>query len=313
MKREILFSMESPYRDTFRIQGFRFGEGEKTLAIVGAMRGDEIQQQYICSQLVRHLLELENQGKLANDYQILIVPSANPFSMNIEKRFWAMDNTDINRMFPGYNLGETTQRIASGLFEAIKDFKYGIQLTSFYVPGNFIPHIRLQKTGYEDIEGAKLFGMPYISIRKPKPYDTTLLNYNWQIWGCKAYSLYSGQNDEISSPEAASAINTIMRYMQRIGLTTDTAKQLADFNSVVIDEKDLISVITPTSGIFKRVRNAGHVVEKGDTLAYIIDPYEGSVKSEIKSPTDGVIFFSHNKATCLQNTPLFKIYDGTPI
>ena len=39
--------MSSPYRDEFRINGYWFGEGEKTVAIVGAMRGDEIQQQYI--------------------------------------------------------------------------------------------------------------------------------------------------------------------------------------------------------------------------------------------------------------------------
>lgn len=41
--------------------------------------------------------------------------------MNIKKRFWPTDNTDINRMFPGYDLGETTQRIAAGVFEVIKD------------------------------------------------------------------------------------------------------------------------------------------------------------------------------------------------
>ena len=47
--------MTSPCRDNFRITGYHFGKGEKTLAIVGAMRGDEVQQQYICSQLVNRL------------------------------------------------------------------------------------------------------------------------------------------------------------------------------------------------------------------------------------------------------------------
>ena len=55
MRVETIFEMNSPYRDNFRIQGYRFGEGAKTLAIVGAMRGDEVQQQYICSQLVSRL------------------------------------------------------------------------------------------------------------------------------------------------------------------------------------------------------------------------------------------------------------------
>lgn len=134
--------MKSPFRDTFRIKGFRFGEGEKSLALVGAMRGNEIQQQYICSQVVCRLAALEKEGRLTPGHEILIVPSVNPFSMNIEKRFWAMDNTDINRMFPGYNQGETTQRIAAALFDAIQGYTYGIQLASFYVPGDFVPHVR---------------------------------------------------------------------------------------------------------------------------------------------------------------------------
>lgn len=79
MKNEIVFSMESPFRDTFRIQGFRFGEGEKSLALVGAMRGNEIQQQYICSQTVCRLAALEKEGRLALGHEILVIPSVNPF------------------------------------------------------------------------------------------------------------------------------------------------------------------------------------------------------------------------------------------
>jgi len=52
--------------------------------------------------------------------------------MNISKQFWTMDNTDINRMFHGYDQGETTQHIADGLFKLIKDHVYGIQMASFY-------------------------------------------------------------------------------------------------------------------------------------------------------------------------------------
>ena len=44
MKREILFSLQSLYRDDLRVTGFRFGEGEKAACIVGALRGNEVQQ-----------------------------------------------------------------------------------------------------------------------------------------------------------------------------------------------------------------------------------------------------------------------------
>ena len=119
MKKKVLFSLKSPYREQLDIVGFKFGHGKKSLAIVGAMRGNEVQQMYVCSRMVQELKKLESKGRIAEDTEILVVPCVNYYSMNIGKRFWAMDNTDINRMFPGYNLGETTQRIADGLFSKL--------------------------------------------------------------------------------------------------------------------------------------------------------------------------------------------------
>lgn len=245
MKNEIIFSMESPFRDTFRIQGFRFGEGEKSLALVGAMRGNEIQQQYICSQTVCRLAALEKEGRLAPGHEILVVPSVNPFSMNIEKRFWAMDNTDINRMFPGYDQGETTQRIAAALFEAIQGYTYGIQLASFYIPGDFVPHVRITRTGYEDASVATLFGLPFVCLYKPLPFDTTLLNYNWQIWGTKAFSIYSGGNDTVEGKTVTDCIHTLFRFMQRTGLVDYTDYGSPDYNSRLLDEEELVPVKLP--------------------------------------------------------------------
>ena len=39
-------------------------------------------------------------------------------------------------MFIRYDKGETTQRIAAGIFEAVSNYDYGIQLASFYLRGN---------------------------------------------------------------------------------------------------------------------------------------------------------------------------------
>lgn len=81
-------------------------------------------------------------------------------------------------MFPGYDKGRTTQRIASVLFEKINDYKYGIRFASFYMPGTFDPHIRMMKTGYEDTKTALEFGLPYVILHTPRPFDTMTLNYN---------------------------------------------------------------------------------------------------------------------------------------
>ena len=197
MKREILFRLQSLYRDDLRVTGFRFGEGEKAACIVGALRGNEVQQMYVASQLVRRLSRLEEQGKLTPGREILVVPSVNHFSMNIGKRFWSLDNTDVNRMFPGYLQGETTQRIAAKLFEQISTYQYGIQFASFYMPGNFLPHVKMMDLGLQSSAMGCSFGLPYVLVRNPRPYDTTTLNYNWQVWETKAFSVYTTATDSI--------------------------------------------------------------------------------------------------------------------
>ena len=53
------------------------------------------------------------------------------------------------------------------------------------------------KTGYENVEVAKEFAMPYIMLRNPKPYDTTTLNYEWQVWGTQAISIYTPGTDQV--------------------------------------------------------------------------------------------------------------------
>ena len=59
MRKELLYSLSSPYREEMKVWGYHFGKEEKSACIVGATRGNEIQQLYVCSQLIRKLTELE--------------------------------------------------------------------------------------------------------------------------------------------------------------------------------------------------------------------------------------------------------------
>jgi len=305
MKRERLFVLPSPYRDEFRIHGFRFGSGRKSIAVVGAMRGDELQQQYICSQLVKTLQDLEDNRAISDGCEILVIPSANPFAMNIGKRFWAMDNTDINRMFPGYDLGETTQRIAGALFEHIQGYEFGVQLASYYIPGDFIPHVRMMHTGFENLELASGFGLPYTLVRSPMPIDTCTLNYNWQIWQTQAFSIYSGHTSVIDGPLANDTLAAILRFMDLHGIIHYHTHP--GYTSEVLQEENLINVKARRAGILYRMCKTDDIVRRGQVLARILDPYDGSVRWEVQAPEDGTIFFMHNKALVLENSILFRI------
>lgn len=305
MKKKTIYEIKSLYRDNFRVTGYEFGEGKKSVCIVGSIRGNEIQQLYTCSQLVKRLKKMEKEGKLKKGHKILVIPSVNPYSMNIKKRFWSTDNTDINRMFPGYSLGETTQRIAGGVFEKIKDYQYGMQFASFYMPGKFTPHVRMMKAGYENIELAKKFGMPYVVLRNIRPYDTTTLNYNWQIWETTAFSIYTTTTSEVDKESASQAVRSILTFLSKEGIVE--YKGHDGYISQVVEDTDMISVRTSQAGIFESKVKVGVEVTKGQVLAKVIDPYEGEVKEKIKSPSDGIVFFAHNDPLTYANTAVFKL------
>ena len=311
MQETDIFTLKGLYRDDFRIRGYRFGGGEKTLCVVGAMRGNENQQLYAASQLVRSLSLLEKAGKLSPCREVMVIPCCNPYSINIRKRFWTIDNTDINRMFPGYNKGETTQRIADGIFRTAQQYKYGIQYASFYMDGTFAPHVRMMQTGFEDVETASRFGLPYIMLRKPRPFDTTTLNYNWQIWDVNAFSLYTTTTDTIDPQSAAQSVDAIINFLTSLGFVKGTYVQPEP--SQLIRDENLLNIRTERAGFFDSYVKPGEAVRAGQLLAQVTDPYDGSIRSWIHAPEDGTVLFMHSFDMVYADTSVFKLVSGKEI
>ncbi|MCD7825054.1 MAG: succinylglutamate desuccinylase/aspartoacylase family protein [Clostridiaceae bacterium] len=305
MEKLNIFEIPALYRDDFRITGFRFGSGKKSIAIVGSLRGDECQQIYMCSMLVKRLRELEQAGELTEGQEILVIPSLNPYSMNIGKRFWSTDNTDVNRMFPGYSLGETTQRIAAGVFEKISQYHQGIQFASFYMPGRYLPHVHIMKTGIVETERANEFGLPYVLLRTPRPYDTTTLNYNWQIWETEAYSLYSTTTRVLDEDSAVRVVESVLRFMKVEGVIKGEPEPVE--KPQILSDQDMQSIRPEKAGIFKNFINVGDKVQKGQEIACIQDVYDGEIIEEIIAPHDGIIFFLHDEPLTYANTAVCKM------
>lgn len=306
MVEKTIFALESVYREPLEIKAFCFGDtSQKTICIMGAMRGNEVQQMYVCARLVQELKKLEINGQIAKNTGIMVIPCANYHSMNIGKRFWAMDNTDINRMFPGYDLGETTQRIADGIFSEIQGFEYEIQLASFYQPGRFLTHVKQMVTEFTTDDGLVDFGLPYALKRSPRPYDTTTLNYNWQLWNTKAYSLFTHSTDDMKEDSADNALNAILRFMKNRGIINYPI--YPGYVTSVIHESDMFQVHSPCGGICRIKTKIGDVVERGQVIAEILNPLTCEVLAEIKAPEKSTVFFHFASPLIVEGTVIFKL------
>ena len=49
MRKELIWSLPGLYREDMEVYGYHFGRGDKAACVVGALRGNEVQQMYVCS------------------------------------------------------------------------------------------------------------------------------------------------------------------------------------------------------------------------------------------------------------------------
>ena len=313
MRQSIIFSYETPFSGEHNIYGFIYGAGsysepiqaEKSAAIVGAMRGNEHQQLYICSKLSARLAALEENGDIVHGKSIMIVPSVNYSSINANHKYWLSDDSDLNRVFPGNPDGPATSRLAYALMEELKQYSYGIQFPSYYMRGRFIPHVRMMKTGFESTNLANLFGLPFVMLNEPRAFDKGTLNYNWQISGTEAFSLYSGGTGRINEEYAEVATSAVLRFLSRMGIIRYNS--IGGHISTLMDEEEMVTIKSEAAGFFKRLTNVNREVKRGDVLGEIIDPMDGHVLSEVHSPVDGIIFYMQDAPLIYQNVILARM------
>lgn len=306
MTEQLIMTIETPYRQPLEVKGWQFGNPDiQSLAVMGALRGNEIQQMCICALLIQALKGLEETGDLATDCGVLVVPCANQFSMNVGRRFWAADNSDINRMFPGYELGETTQRIAARLFDALTGFQYGVHLPSTYISGDYPTHVRIMQTGYDHPEESEDFDLPFVVLRQPHPYDTTTLNYNWQIWDTQAVSLYTRATDEVDLAAARQATEAIIHFMGAKGMLKRTRPPRC--KPETFREERLVNVLTTCGGLFLRSHNPEDRVEPGEVLATVVDPCSGETLENVRATVAGRIFFARRAQLICGHEVAFRI------
>lgn len=258
-------------------------DGGKRLCVVTGIHGDELEGQYVAFLLNQ---ELQRHPEYLHG-TVDIYPAMNPLGINTIQRGVPLFDLDMNRIFPGYMQGETTQRIAGRFLMRSRVTATASILPAFICRVTLCPTCALWITGYQTSSLGNLFGLPYVVMRTPKPIDTTTLNYNWQIWELNAFSIYTRETAHIDEESAAQAVSAVLRYLSCVGVVKYTCH--SGYLSTVINENDLVTVLTPAGGIFRALRVPGQEVEYGDTIGEILDPF--SIKPLNKSHSLPVILF----------------------
>lgn len=306
MKKIEIIKLASLSRSPMLIEGYLFeGSDPKapTVAIVGALEGASIAPLYTSAKLVDFLNNKLDTSKLKGN--ILVIPSANHYALNINQRFWPLDKTDINMMFPGYDQGETTQRIAHQLFSVLQHYDYGVHLETRGDLSTCFPYVKLYKTGFEDLDSAKKLGLKLIHHRPPESIETVSLQYNWQLWESKACSIICPSEPMLDRSSADDIFDALLNYLSALDVIDYST--FKGYDSTVISQERIEVLKSPKSGIFTPLKKPGDMVAKNDVIGEVVHALEGHVVYQFLAPCDGLITCYFKNALIVENAVAYRI------
>jgi uncharacterized protein len=220
----------------------------------------------------------------------IIIPAVNILGLNTLNRHWPFDHTDINRMFPGYDAGETTQRIAHAVLEVTAPAHYRIDLHSAYLAFEELPQVRLYDPTDDERALARLFGLPAVIERPTNMIFTVTIGHAWKSAGGANFVLRAGYAGNLQLPHCERIFHALVVFLQRTGIVegksaADESKEDVHYFGV----EQTARVIAETAGLFISHLEVGRWLQAGDLIGHVFDGFDGQLRAEVRTRVSGLL------------------------
>ncbi len=267
-----------------------------TVLFTAGIHGDEVNGIEIVRQLIAKGINKPKCGT------IICIPVINVFGfINLKREF--PDGRDLNRVFPGSSNGSLASRVA---YKLIQDVVPHVDyIMDFHTGGSGrfnAPQIRIVKDDVELDILARVFGAPFVLYSKNvnKSFRHTCFNLG------KTLLLFEGgKSFHIDDLVTNSGVNGVKRVLDHLGMLNSKFK-------VSTPKKDGIFIVESRwkrakySGMFKANSKIGSMVQKGDVLGNITDPY-GKFNYFVKADHSGYVINVNEAPIVYQGDALFHI------
>ncbi len=267
-----------------------------TLLITAAIHGDEINGVEIVRQLISRKLNKPKRGT------IICIPILNVFGfLSAERAF--PDGRDLNRSFPGTKRGSLASRVAYHFTNQI--LPHADYCLDFHTGGASrfnAAQVRVKPRDKDLLALAKIFNAPFtiVSNNLKKSYRATCNRKGTPI------ILFEGGKSMESNKQIVSygirGTKRFLNYLEMLNPKFKATKPLSD--TVVIERSRWIRA--QKSGLIHLKVTCNKLVEKGEVLANITDPY-GKMRFKVLAPNDGYIINVNQAAIVHQGDAIIHI------
>ncbi|AXT57077.1 succinylglutamate desuccinylase [Aquimarina sp. AD1] len=267
-----------------------------TILITAGIHGDEINGVEVVRQIIAKKINKPAKGT------IICIPVLNVFGFLSMNRFFP-DGRDLNRVFPGTKSGSLASRFAYQFVNEIlpvADF-----CLDFHTGGASrfnAPHIRVDGKNERLVTLAKVFNAPFTLLSKnlDGSYRATCTKKGVDIL------LFEGGKSQNSNrdiaKEGALGVMRILRYLEMLGASFSIPEPEQD--TIVVEKSFWIRA--KYSGLLHIKIPYGKLVEKGEILATITDPY-GKMRHEVKATNPGYIINVNEAPIVYKGDAIFRI------
>ena len=293
MSEQTLLAMTAPLREDFAIGYHDIGDRGQPprLALVAGVHGDELNGIFVLSRLA-HFLTGVVAGRHAGHSlreRVVIVPAVNVLGVNVRNRRWPFDGTDINRMFPGYDAGETTQRIAHAVFELTRQAHYRVDVHSSNLDFEEVPQVRLYAPEPAERATAPLFGLPAVIELRMNAVYTTTIHHAWRGTPGENFVLQAGHAGVLTPGTCDRLFRALVTFLQRTAILAGSSISTEDDDVHYFGPDQTVPLISAHAGLFVTRLEVGRWVQAGDVIGHVFDGFDGTVRHEVHTPVPGLL------------------------
>ncbi|MEE3410479.1 MAG: M14 family metallopeptidase [Treponema sp.] len=261
------------------------GSGKRFCLLTG-IHGDELEGQLVCYKVQERI----NAAPQNFHGTLDIYPALNPLGIDSITRGIPAFDLDMNRTFPGEADGTMTEYIASKILRDASgaDFALDVHASNIFV--RELPQVRVPPE-FKDavLPFAKLLNMDLLWVCDNTSVQENSLVYSLNQNGTPSAVIDMGIGMNYTGAFADQLTDGIFCLLAKMGMWTGQIVQPRE--PVYSDqESDMTMLVSKTAGFFVRKIECGNRVQKGELLGEIIDPLEGKVLAQIKSPRAGLLF-----------------------
>lgn len=261
---------------------FRFPERGPAVLVTGALHGDEVTSTGAIWYLARKLQDRVLTGS------VTVIPCVNQLAVRASSRLVPLEDTDLNRHFPGRNDGSLAERLAYGLIELLESHDALVDVhtagwCTSYVLVDEIPHLDLRA---RVVSWAHASGLPVVGEMPAEHLALQGLDRSFSAWGSiqmqkPSLTVELPGFHTLESRQARNGAEVLLRLLQSL-------PRLQEPSPEARPPLSRHEIFASAGGLFEAQANLGQSLADGDQIG-ILHALDGASARSITADRPGVL------------------------